>query len=454
MDAVWLKYLPGVLRTKISGRAEAQAIIGNSGWLLADKAVRLFIGLPIGIWLARALGPDSYGQLNYAIAFVAIFGAIAAAGLDGIVVRELIRQPANGRGILATAFLLKLISGTLAFVVTLSIALVIDSPDPRTFGLVAVIAAGMVFESFNVIDFWYQSRVLSRYVVAARMIAFLLGSVATVVLILIRASLIAFAWVGLFQTIIGALCLFAIYTAQQTSKSGYRPQMKMARNLLSESWPLLLAGLAIMLYMRVDMVMLQQMTTAHEVGIYAAATRLSEVWYVLPMVICTSAFPAILRQLERGTDEYLIGIRNLYFHLVWLAIAISLPMSLGAHWIVTTLYGATYTSAGTVLAVQLWASIAVFLGVGSSQHLLAANLQTISFYRTAIGLVCNIALNLVLIPRYQALGAAIATVISYSVATFSLVIFPQTRSHAGYMILALFTRPSQHSAPQTNAAKD
>lgn len=438
MDAPWLKYLPGVLRTRFSGRHEAQAIIGNSSWLVADKLLRMIIGLPIGIWMARYLGPALFGQLSYALAFVAMFGAIASVGLDGIVVRELVRRPAKADEILGTAFALKLLAGTVAFALAIVVVRVTGSPDPATFWLVAVIAAGLVFQSFDVIDFWFQSQVQSRFIVRARMIAFLLSSVARVLLILNHGSLLSFALVSLAEIAVAAGLMMAAYQARHLRLSGFYARSDTARRLLRESWPLLLSGIAVMLYMRIDMVMLQEMTDARQVGIYAAATKLSEFWYALPMILSSSVFPAILRSHGRDPRAYLQGLRRLYFLFAWLAIGISLPLSLNADWLITTLYGNAYSPAGPVLAVHMWASVAVFLGIASSQHLLAENLQVISFYRTAIGLICNILLNLVLIPRYQALGAAIATVASYFVATFSLVFFKPTRTHAGYLLLAPF----------------
>jgi PST family polysaccharide transporter len=440
MDAHWLKYLPRVLRTRVSGRHEAQAIIGNSIWLVFDKLLRMAIGLPIGIWMARYLGPDLFGQLSYALAFVAMFGAIASAGLDGIVVRELVRRPERANEILGTAFALKLLTGTVAFALSVVVVRFTGSQNPATFWLVAVIAAGLVLQSFDVIDFWFQSQVQSRFIVRARMIAFLASSIVRVVLILTHGSLISFALVSLAEIAISAGFMLVAYRGRHLLLSSFQFRSERARQLLRESWPLLLSGIAVMLYMRIDMVMLQEMTDVHQVGIYAAATKLSEVWYALPIILSSSVFPAILRSHGRDLSAYLHGLRRLYFLFTWLAIGISLPLSLGADWIITTLYGNAYAPAGPVLAVHLWASVAVFLGIASSQHLLAENLQVISFYRTAIGLICNILLNLALIPRYQALGAALATVVSYFVATFSLVLFRRTRSHAAYMLLAPFVK--------------
>jgi O-antigen/teichoic acid export membrane protein len=221
----------------------------------------------------------------------------------------------------------------------------------------------------------------------------------------------------------------------------WRFETGVARELLRDSWPLLIAGLAVILYMRLDVVMLQQLAGEREVGIYAAATRISEVWYFLPVVVTSSVSPSIIKSHAIDNALYLKRLKRLYFYMAWLAIGLSLPTALASGWITRILYGVQFKQAGPVLAVHLWASIAVFMGVASSPFMVIEQLQKISLYRTLIGMVCNVALNIVLIPKIGAMGAAIATVVSYFVATFSIVFFKKTRSHSYHLMMAPFTRP-------------
>lgn len=439
MDAYWLRYLPHFLRRHVDGRFELQAILGNSSWLTTDKLLRLVVGTPITIWIARYLGPESFGLLSYSIAFVAIFGAFASFGLDRIVVRELVRRPEEASEIIGTSLAIRITTGIVAASAAMLAIRLGDAPDPRTSWLVSIIAAGLIFQSFDVFDSWFQSRVQSKFTIVAKGFAFLLASAFRAYLILAGAGLLAFAAASLTEIVLGAAFLAATYRRRSLVP---RPRFRMtqAAHLTREAWPLLLSGLAVTLYMRLDIVMLQEMAAPEQTGAYAAATRLSEVWYALPIALAASAYPALLRSHSTDTRAYLAKIRRMYFVFAWLAIGISLPLSILANPLVELLYGAKFAASGPILAVHLWASVAVFLGISSSQHLLANNLQMISLYRTCIGLGSNFLLNLLLIPSYQGLGAAIATLVSYFVATFSLALFPQARSHARYMLVAPFSR--------------
>ncbi len=436
MNASWVKYLPGFIRAKMEARPGLQSVIGNSGWLFAEKILRMGAGLLVGVWIARYLGPAQFGLWNYATAFAAIFGAFASLGLDGIVIRELVKHPERQNQILGSAFILKLVGGVATLLISGLAIFLLRSGDPLTIGLVGISAAGFIFQSVNVIDFNFQAKVQSRNTVMATTAAFLLMTGVKVFLILSSAPLIAFAWAGLAEMVLTALFLMAAYQLNHLDIREWRCERQVMHALLKESWPLILAGLAVMLYMRIDILMLQEMVGDREVGIYAAATRLSEIWYFLPAVIISSVSPSIIKSHADDAVLYFRKLRNLYLLMVCLAIGVALPASILSNLLVNILYGDEFKDAAIVLAIHLWASIAVFLGMASSQHLLAENLQKISFYRTLIGLASNICLNFLLIPKMGAKGAAIATVISYFVATFSLFFFRQTRSHFIYFFVA------------------
>jgi PST family polysaccharide transporter len=440
MNAIWLKFLPKFISSRLEGRHGLQSIIGNSGWLFADKVLRMGVGLIVGVWTARYLGPEQFGLWNFAIAFTAIFSAFATLGLDGIVIRELVKTPEKQNTILGGAFILKFVGGSAAILLSLIAILIMHNGESLTIWLVGISAAGFIFQSVNVIDFYFQAKVQSKYTVISANAAFVLLTIVKIYLLLTSAPLIAFAWAGLGEIALSAIFLLLAYRGNHLNIRDWQFDGQVMKQHLKDSWPLILAGLAVMLYMRVDVVMLQQMVGEHEVGIYAAATKLSEIWYFLPGIIVASVSPAIIKAHSNDSVQYISKLRQLYFVMAWLAIGISLPLSLLSGSIINILFGSEFADAGPVLAIHLWASLAVFLGVASSQFLLVEQLQKISFYRTLVGLVCNVILNLLLIPDMGAKGAAIATVVSYFVATFSLILFSSSRKHTLHLITSFYRR--------------
>lgn len=406
--------------------------------MFAEQMMRMMAGLLVGIWVARYLGPSQFGLFSYAVAFAAIFSSIAKLGLDSVIVRDLVHEPSQRDLYLGTAFWLKLI-GAIAMLGIIGIAMQFTSSDRTTKLYIFIIASGALFQSIEVVDFYFQSQVLSKFVSICKLTQLLISSLIKLYLIFVSSDLFWFVMVSLLDQIILAVSLWLAYRYQKIGAFFWHFDCAMTKKLLLDSWPLILSGLAVTLYMRIDVVMLQQMIGDREVGIYAAATRISEIWYFFPSIIVASVSPAIINAHRLDSVRYLRRLKQLYFFMFWLAISIALPISLLAASIVNVLFGNEFAEAAPVLAIHLWAAIAVFLGVASSQYLLVEKLLKISFYRTLIGLFCNIVLNLLLIPSMGAKGAAIATVISYFVATFSVVFFRNSRSHTIYLLMAPFT---------------
>lgn len=435
-----VRMLPAPLRRRVEHRAGLIKILDNIGWLFFDKILRMGIGLLVGVWVARYLGPVQFGQLNYAMAFVGLFGAIAGLGLNGIVVRDIVRDPKSANETLGTAFVLQALAGLLAVVLVVLTIAILKPDDEFTRGMVIILSVSLIFKATDAIKYWYEAHVQSRHVVWIENGVFVVMAMLRVAMILTESNLMAFVWLTLAETALISMGLVLIYTASGGFSRLFHASVSRAKTLMQDSWPLLLSAIAVTLYMRIDMVMLEEMSSSREVGIYAAATRISEIWYFLPTIIVSSVSPSIISCHATNIDLYLQRLKSLYFIMTWLAIGVSIPLSLLSEPIVSILFGPEYKDATPVLAIHLWASVAVFLGMASSQHLLVEHLQSISFYRTLIGLVCNVLLNIMLIPNMGAKGAAIATVISYYIATFSLVFFMSTRKHVIYLLTSPVVR--------------
>ncbi|MGE3613200.1 MAG: flippase [Sulfurimonas sp.] len=398
----------------------------NTSWLFGEKILRMFVGLFVGIWVARYLGPEQFGLFSYAQSFVGLFTAIATLGLDGIVVRELVKDESRRDELIGTAFWLKLI-GAFGVLIVLAIAIHFTSNDSYTNTLVFIIASATIFQAFNVIDMYFQAKVMSKFVVYANVISLFISSLIKVVLILYEAPLIAFAWTVLFDSAVLALGFVYFYVRHSASSVESHSKLKIkyitfsrvtALSLLKDSWPLILSGIVISIYMKIDQVMIQEMMGSEAVGQYAAAVRISEAWYFIPIVVASSLFPAIINAKKISEELYYARLQKLYDLMVWMAIAIALPMTFLSDWVVNLLYGEQYSQAGNVLMIHIWAGIFVFLGVASGKWFTAENLQMLSFWRTFYGMTINVVLNFMLLPNYGIQGAAVATLISQIIAAY------------------------------------
>jgi len=269
--------------------------------------------------------------------------------------------------------------------------------------------------------------VQSKITVWAKNSAFLVFAAVRVSLICAKAPLWTFAASYAGEIALGAIGLVLGYLLSGGRIFAWRSSKTRAIYLLRQSWPVIFSGMAIMVFMRLDMVMLKMMQGDYAVGLYSAATRISEVWYFIPMGIVSSVSPAIMR-VKDDPELFYSRLRKLFSLMTMTACIIGSIVALASHAIVRILYSSSYSGAAPVLAVHVWASVFVFLGVAQSPFDLSKNLLTLSLYRTIAGALINVAMNLYLIPRYSAMGAAIATVAAYAVsAVFANVLSAKTR---------------------------
>jgi PST family polysaccharide transporter len=383
-------------------------------WLMVDRVIRMGMGLFVGVWVARYLGPDQFGSLNFATAFIALFGTVTTLGLDGILVRELLHNSQDTGEILGTTFALRSIASLLSVGISIATLKLIQPHDRQALLLVSILSLTLVFQAFDTIDCFFQSQVRSKITVWAKNGAFLVFAAIRVWMIYTKMPLWGFAAAMAGEAMLGAVGLVLGYRLSGGNISIWRTSKNRAAQLLRQSWPVIFSGMAIMIYMRLDTVMLKMMQGDFAVGLYSAATRVSEVWYFIPMAIVSSVSPAIMR-IKDDPELFYGRLRKLFSLMTLSACVIGSIVALTSNTIIRMLYSNTYSGAGPVLAVHVWASVFVFLGVAQSPWDISKNMLKLSLYRTVAGAIINVAMNLYLIPKYSAMGAAIATVVSYAI---------------------------------------
>ena len=389
----------------------------NTSWLMGERILRMAVSLFVGIFVARYLGPERYGLLSYANSFVGIFIVLGTMGLDDIVVRELVKKPEQQEKILGSSFLLKLV-GTLLMWMAILAAVPFTKNDFQTNILIIIIAFGAVFQAFNVIDFSFQAKVKSKFIVHAQFVQLIISSIVKIILVVNETPLIWFASVYCLDAIVLAMGLIFVYFYNGNNIFHWKWSFETSKYLLRDSWPLMFAGVVVSVYMKIDQVMIKEMLGAKEVGLYAAAVKLSEAWYFLPLAITSSLFPAIVNAKLYQKEDYFQRLQKLYDLMVWLAVAIALPTAILSPWIVAFLYGNEYLESSSVLNIHIWSGIFVFLGVASSKYLLAENYIKKTFYRTFVGALLNIIMNYYLIGIMGIKGAALSTFASHFFAAY------------------------------------
>ena len=430
-----------MIETRFGLSSTLRRLIANTGWLFVLRMLRLAFAFFVGIWLARYLGPERYGTLSYALAFVVLFSPLAHLGLNGPVVREIVNEPDRKYEILGTTFLLRLAGGIFCFAAASAAVLFIRPGDDLSWKLVTIIAFGLVFTPFESIDIWFQSQVRVKYAVYAKSAGLVLANLGKLYFILTAGSLIAFAWVAALETAVSAVALLLVYRYRGYLLSAWRFSLRRARSLLGISWPMILSGTLWMVYLRIDQVMLREMVSDEAVGIYSTAVRISEVWYFLPVIVSTSLFPELVKRKKTGEGSYRAAYQKVYDFLAWTSMPVVLGLSLLADPVIRFLYGEAYASGGVILAILIWSSPFAFMRELYGKWLVSEAMTKFFMLAHGSGALVNVLLNLYLIPRFGGEGAAVATLVSYMVGGY-LICFTHPRTRiAGVMMTKALVAP-------------
>jgi O-antigen/teichoic acid export membrane protein len=430
-----MSILDGILN-KTSLSLNRRKVVKNVYWAVLGKVVNIVCGLLVGILVARYLGPEQFGLMNYVISYVTLFSVFATFGLDNIEIRELSRRNANKETILGTAFALRLVFALLAILLILGTLLRFES-DVFTFTMVMVYSLTLILSSLNVIRNYFTSIVLNEYVVKTEISRTVIGAGIKALLLVNHCSLAWFIVASTFDfVLIGGGYLYS-YQKKGGSFRAWKVDFPVARVLIIESFPLLLSGTAVIIYQKIDSVMIRNMMDNEAVGQFSVASKITELAIFIPMVISQTVTPLLVRARQDDPVCYQDKRQQFMDIMVWSAVVMALAMSVLAYPVIRLLYGEKYLSAITVLQIMAWKTVFMALSAASGQMIIMENLQRYAVVRNLVGCVVCVMLNYLLIPVWGIIGSAIATVL--------------TMAFSGY-ISHLFIQPYHYLIPIQNRA--
>jgi O-antigen/teichoic acid export membrane protein len=390
----------------------------SSAALLFESVARMGAGFVVAILLARHYGPEGLGLITTASASVVIVLGFSALGLSGVLVRELVEKYSNRGVIILTVTLAKLVAGAV-LLGALLLGLWGLARDPSLVSLAFVMGIGYLFSALDTVDALYNAQ--EEFV---RLVSFRLA--ALTVSTAVKLGAIVFDWGLEFVALGYALDYALVYVLPAFDlllrrEGGLRDadfrlgiDLQELGLLLKRSWPVLVSGGFAQVNLRVDALLIAALASIADVGIYSAASRLSEAWSVLAMALVTATFPGLVRLARSDVLTYGLRLSKLLRQLTWLAVAGGVVITLFADWIINLLYGPQFSAAALILSIHIFGGVFLFIRTAVSRWLIMEELLLFSLVSHAAGAVVNVVLNLILVPKVGIVGAAWASVASYA----------------------------------------
>jgi len=184
---------------------------------------------------------------------------------------------------------------------------------------------------------------------------------------------------------------------------------------------------AILLYMRLDQVMIKNMISLEELGFYSVSIKIAESWYFIPMLISSVMYPLLI-EAKKSNDLYMHRLKQLFFSCIMVSLTCSVLLFIFSDFIIEILFGKLFSGSKITLSILSIGGIFVGMGYVNGKWMVIENFTKLSLIRNLLGLFINIFLNLYLIPKYGIIGAAISTVLSLAFASyFFFLIIKKTR---------------------------
>ena len=425
-------------KVTVENLSAKRIIVKNTLWLLSEKAVLIGGGLLLSIFIARFLGPESFGSYSYLLSFVSLLTPLFALGMSNVLMREFAKTPNKIANIITSCLTSRLLAG-LVFTLLTSIAFYFfDDADWRIQPLIILLVAN-ISNAFEVYGLWFQYKSDNRTLVLWRISCFILFTLLKGVVIWHYQAVLPLIWVIAIELVVknfGYKCLY-----HKTFQSKGKFEAVIFYDIFSQTKFLIVSSLASIIYLKIDIIMLESMRSAQEVGVYAVAAKLSEVWYVLPQVVITALFPKLLEIAQSNKQRYYKFLQRGFDLLFIAALTISVLIYAVAPWIIELFYGESYREAIPILRVHIFASLFIYMRVLLSQWLISERFAEFSLVSQVSGAVVNVLLNLFLIPQYGAMGAAVASLVAYAVTSyFCLFFYSRTRVIARMMSKSIFFR--------------
>lgn len=398
----------------------------NTGWLLFEQIFKMGLSLIVTSLMARYLGAEDFGMLNYGLAFIMIFSTVSNLGIDSIIVNEIIKNRNDTGKIIGTTIYLRFLSSLISvFAIVITIRY-LDTSNSTMQIVTFIQSISLLFIVFDSIGYWFQSNLQSKYIVIAKSIAFSIVSIWRLVLILFGKSIEYFAAATIIEAIILSSFMLIFYFRFKSPKLLYSFQT--AKKLLSRCYHFFISGILIMVYTQIDKIMLGQMAGNTTVGIYTAALVISSLWIFIPNALIQSARPLIMASKNYDEEVYIKRNKQLYCAIIWIGIGASIVITILAKPIILVVYGNQFVESVQVLVILIWSRIFSLIGSIKSIWLTSENLGRYLTLFVGIAALINVVFNLILIPYYGALGAAIATLFAEVFSTFfAILLFKKTR---------------------------
>lgn len=411
----------------------------NMRWLVSGRILQMAIALVINMITARYLGVNNYGIINYVASYISFFTPICSLGLESIIIKELVDKPDRQGETIGTAMGMRIISSVFSMVAIMLFLFFIDKGNQVMLGVAFLQSIILIFNTADLFEFWYQSRLESKVSVTVRTIGYLITAVYKIAILGFQKSIYWFAFTNTLDMIIAFVLLRLVYKKSGGQKFGFN--LKLGKKMLKISYNFIISGLMVAVYAQMDKIMLGQMLDTYTVGLYSVGIYICTLWNFIPEAMIASLRPGIMEAKKYDKNSYEKKLKQMYALIIWVSILYAVGVCLFSKYIILILYGKAYLGARIPLMIAVWYCGFSLTGSAREVWIICEGKQKYSKWFALIGALTNLILNYLLIPRIGMFGAAIATLVTQIMTGFIVtLLFKDTRENNKFLVEAFLLK--------------
>lgn len=386
-------------------------IVRNVFWAVTGKVVTLLSTLFVGILVARYLGPEQYGLMNYIISIVGLFTVFSTFGTTDIIIRELSKKDFSKEVVLGTSFLIR-IALAVIMLIGICVYLYFSNESAKTSTLILIYTLTSIFSCFDVIRHYFTSIIQNEYVVKSEITRTMVGAGIKIILLLLEAPLWAFIGALTFDFILLAFGYIFAYRKKVANIFDWKFDKVFATLLLKTSFSLLLSSAAAVVYQRIDQVMISKMIDNTSLGYFSTALSFISIGMFVPTIVIQTVSPILVKYRKEDLHRYEVESQKIINIVTWGTIVLSCLTSFFSYYIIRYTYGVEYLAAVPVMQILAFKAVGLALSMTGGQLIIIENIHQIAFVRNIIACFVCIVCNYFLIPRWGIIGSAWATIIT------------------------------------------
>ena len=383
----------------------------NLSWLLFDKLFRASLNILLSVLLARHFGPENFGILNYLIAFIFLFNAISSLGMNPVLTNLIVKKKKFNKNLLISAYQLRFFASMICYIIFILIILIFNEAEiylnySLILGLIIILKSSEIFFSY------FEAKLLSKFIVISQLVGLILFA-SIVFFVIIKNLDDVYIYYGLLVDAIIVFLLINYFYTSKNNKIFNKFQFNKIKSLILKSLPVLISSLSIILYMRIDQIMINLIIGEYQLGIYSVSVRYVEIFHFIPKIIMISLLPLLLISKKYVND--LLKINSIIFKF---SIFFTALIFLSSDFIIPFLFGNEYSQSILTTKILSFSLLFVFFGVVNEHWYISKNLQKYYAIYVFLGAVLNIIFNYILINKIGIQGAAYSTLLTYFLIIF------------------------------------